>query len=447
MSRAPLWQAVHRYAGQGTARFHTPGHSGRAGDALPSAFAGILPCDQTEIPGLDSLYESDGVIREAEDLAAELFGAQATLFSAGGCTLCIQTMLALAARSGEAVAMDRRSHRTAVHACALLDLDPVWLYPGPDGRIAPQTVQELLTRRPDIRAVYLTSPDYYGRLCDIGAIAAVCRLKGIPLLVDNAHGSHLAFLSPSLHPLHLGATMTADSAHKTLPVLTGGAMLQIGTHAYVAHAKSKMALFGSTSPSYPIMASLDLARAWLQETGAAAFAALAQKSRRLEEVCRRAGIPTVDGLRDPTRLTLYTGAIGVSGLRAASYFRERGCQAEHADDGYAVFILTPFQTDAELDRLAAAVADLPEYLHTEPSAQIGTGSYTLPAAEGVLSVREALFAVTERLPVMDAVGRIAAQAACPCPPGVPVVVPGEKISSEGAQILFQAGILSIEVVK
>lgn len=447
MSRAPLWEAVRQYALEGAARFHTPGHSGRAGRALPSAFAGILPCDATEIPGLDSLYEADGPIALAEEAAARVFGAARTLFSAGGCTLAIQTMLALALQPGHAVAMDRRSHRSAIHACALLDVQPRWLLPGTDGQISPDAVEACLGKN-DCRAVYITSPDYYGRLCDIPGIAAVCRRYGVPLLVDNAHGSHLAFLAPSLHPLHLGASMTADSAHKTLPALTGGAFLQIGDPALGADAKHKMSLFGSTSPSYPVMASLDLCRAWLEEEGKAAFVQLSQRVQNLEAACRAAGLPAEEGLRDPVRLTLRTGALGLSGQDAAAYFRRKGCQCEHADGDRVVFILTPFHTPAELARLQAAALALPgEKDLPRAEGPIRPAFSAFPAAETHLSLREALFGPREEIDTAAAAGRTAGMSACPCPPGIPVVIPGEKISDEAVQILLQAGILRIKVVK
>lgn len=447
MSRAPLWEAVRSYALEGTARFHTPGHSGRAGSALPSAFAGMLPCDQTEIPGLDSLYEADGPIAQAEAAAAALYGASRTLFSAGGCTLAIQTMLSLALREGDPVAMDRRSHRSAIHACVLLDARPRWLYPGGDGRISPASVENLLRVQPDIRAVYITSPDYYGRLCDIPAIAAVCRRRQVPLLVDNAHGSHLAFLRPDLHPLRLGADMTADSAHKTLPALTGGAFLHIKNPAFAPAAKSAMSLFGSTSPSYPVMASLDLCRAWLKEEGLAAFAALAEKVGKLEALCGQAGLPLIDGPRDPVRLTLETGALGISGQAAEAYFRRQGCQAEHADGSHIVFILTPFHTQAELDRLAAAIARLPAESGEAAGGPIRPAFSSFPQAEQVLTLRQAVFRPFELLDVKQSLGRVAAETACPCPPGVPVVIPGEKITREARQILLSSGILYLKVVK
>ena len=451
MSRAPLWEAVRDYALEGTARFHTPGHSGRTGSALPSAFAGILPCDQTEIPGLDSLYEAGGPIAAAEAAAAALYGACRTLFSAGGCTLAIQTMLCLALGEGGAVAMDRRSHRSAVQACALLDARPCWLYPGGDGRISPASVEDLLRNQPDIRAVYITSPDYYGRLCDLPAIIAVCRKRRVPLLVDNAHGSHLAFLRPSLHPLALGADMTADSAHKTLPVLTGGAFLHIGNPAFAPGAKSAMSLFGSTSPAYPVMASLDLCRAWLQEEGEAAFAALYDRVKELEAVCEQAGLPVLDrdlnGLRDPLRLTLETGALGLSGQTAEAYFRRQGCQAEYADGSYIVFILTPFHTETELDRLADAIRRLPGQAKEPAAGPIRPAFSSFPQTERVLTLRQAVLRPAELLPTEQTLGRVAAETACPCPPGVPVILPGEKITQEALQVLLASGISSLKVVK
>ena len=267
-------------------------------------------------------------------------------------------------------------------------------------------------------------------------------------MVDNAHGSHLAFLSPSLHPLLLGADVTADSAHKTLPVLTGGAFLHCNRPAYIPAAKAKMALFGSTSPSYPVMASLDLCRAWLAEEGTAAFSALEQKTGELEKVCREAGVPCLDGPRDPVRLTLRTGELGVSGQAAEAYFRGKGCQAEHADAEHIVFILTPFHSGSELRRLAAAIRALPAEAGLSDGGGIVRPAFSaLPSAEAVLSVREAVFSPSETLPLADAAGRIAAETACPCPPGVPVVIPGEKIGKEALEILQKAGIIRIKVVK
>ena len=221
LSSTPLLEALLRHREKGRVSFHTPGHKGK--DSLLAPLLS-LELDLTELPDTGSLYDGGDAIEQSERRAASAFGAARTLYSAGGCTLCIQTMLLLGAGPGSRVLMARNSHRSAVNAAALLDLDPVWIWPE-QGRISPQQVDAMLKNDRDIRSVYITSPDYRGILCDIPALAAVCRKYSVHLLVDNAHGSHLGAFGR--HPLALGADMTADSAHKTLPVLTGGAMLHL----------------------------------------------------------------------------------------------------------------------------------------------------------------------------------------------------------------------------
>ena len=218
----PLLDALRRHAARGTASFHTPGHKGRLEPGCAAAF------DLTELPDTGSLYDGGDAIEASERLCAEAFGAGDSFYSAGGCTLCIQTMLLLACGgAGGRILMARNAHRSAVNTAVLLGLEPVWLWPefgdGLGCRLAVENLDEKLKTNNDIRAVYITSPDYTGRLADVAGMAALCHGRGIPLLVDNAHGSHLGAFG--LHPLMLGADMTADSWHKTLPVLTGGAVL------------------------------------------------------------------------------------------------------------------------------------------------------------------------------------------------------------------------------
>lgn len=449
---APLADALRGYAAKGRASFHTPGHKGRAG--LLGELAG-LEYDLTELPETGSLYDGGDVIEQAEKLAAPAFGAAGTLFSAGGCTLCIQTMLLLGAGAGSRVLFLRNAHRSAVHAAALLGLEPVWLWPGPDGRPVTAGIAETLNNDKNIHAVYITSPDYYGRLADIPAIAAVCRQAGVPLLVDNAHGSHLGAFG--LHPLALGAAMTADSAHKTLPVLTGGAMLHIGRRpdgapwAARAEAKAAMALFGSTSPAFPVLASLDLARDWWVRAGGEAYRLTAGEAAGLRRAAREAEIGVLDGPRqDPARLTLDTGSAGVDGRVAAEFFRAEGCEPEYADGRYVVFILTPFNTPAELGRLREAVHGLAvalrrgRFFGRRPKAAY---AWDGERPERACSPREALLAPCETVPAAEAAGRVAARTVCPCPPGVAAVVPGERIRQEMALRLEQAGFDQLVVLR
>ncbi|OCN01082.1 amino acid decarboxylase [Clostridium sp. W14A] len=425
---APLYSALKNHAALGRASFHTPGHKSSPA-ALPG---GLFQLDLTELPDTGSLYDGGGPIEQAEALASKLFGTARTCLSAGGCTLCVQAMFRLAAPNGGKVVCCRKVHRSAVGAMALLGIEPVWAMP--------EELVPAVGACEDAKAVYVTSPDYYGRLLDIPAISAACRKKGIPLLVDNAHGAHLMFTEPKLHPLLLGASMTADSAHKTLGVLTGGAWLQIGDSRFSAGAKDAMALFGSTSPSFPVLASLDLCRERL-ETHAGAFRLLQERARRVRRLALSRGIPSPSGSADPTRLTLQTAKIGLTGTRAAELFRAAGIEPEYADRSFVVFIATPFNTEEDFQRLERAVRSLPA---AEPLPEVPEMPPFSPAC---VPLREALLAESRTVPLERAVGGVAAQIACPCPPGIPAVMPGERVTKETAEFLCGYGFLEIKVLK
>ena len=432
----PLWDAMERYRKKEYVRGHTPGHSGHAAPLAP--LASMLSYDLTEAEGLDSFFEASGPIAEAEALASRLFGSAGTVFSAGGCTLAIQAMLALAAGPGQTVIFGRNAHRSAVNTAALLDLRPVWALPA-DGRITPAVLEPLLKAHPDTAAVFITSPDYYGRLSPIGALSVLCRRYGTPLLVDNAHGTHLRFCG-GLHPLEQGASMTADSAHKTLPALTGGAFLQVGDPAYLAAARGKMALFGSTSPSYPIMASLDLCRDWCEREGRIAFAGLAEKVGELRKLSQERGLPAEEGACDPVRLTLRASAAGYTGWELAKDLLENGVSCEFADQSRVVLILTPFHTAKELLRIE-------DWLRRfRPRPPLAQEKYAWGAVRQAMTPREALFAAGKRLAVEKAAGKVALEALCPCPPGIPVVLPGEILSADAAEALKNSGIFEIKVL-
>ena len=316
---------------------------------------------------------------------------------------------------------------------ALLDLHPVWAMP--------EELTTVIAQTPDAYAVYVTSPNYYGQVLDIPSISQACRQRGIPLLVDNAHGAHLMFTQPNLHPLTLGASMTACSAHKTLNVLTGGAWLNIAEPRFAEEAKAAMALFGSTSPNYSIMASLDLCRDWIMHNRDA-FLIIQEQVQKLRELALSRGISLPGGQLDPLRLTLDTTPIGLSGTQAAEFFRASGVEPEYADARYVVLICTPFNSTHDFTRLAAAIAALPAGI------PLRMPEHALPPLpETPVSLREALFAPTETVPLEKAAGRIAAEAACPCPPGMPVVMPGERIHEDAIKFLSGYGFFTIKVLK
>lgn len=432
MSDTPLFSGMLGHKNKDYSSFHTPGH--KCSGFLPRE---LQELDLTELPDTDALYEADGIIRQAEIKLAELFGAKLSLISSGGCTLAIQTMLKLASENGGKILFARNSHRSAVHTCALLGIKPLWVMPVSEnplftGRVRAEDVEAMFEKNADISACYITSPDYYGEIADIPAIAEVCHRHGALLLVDNAHGSHLAFMKNNLHPLRLGADMTACSLHKTLPVLTGGAVLNINTDIPLEKAKSAMSLFGSTSPSYPIMASIDLCRSYLHNGGAEDYRRLEERVGSLKRTASAQGLIQPDGLCDPVRLCINTSCAGIQGDGQISFFHSHNIEPEFCDGKNAVFIITPFNSERDLERLEKALCSI-HGIKTDISPSVTH----LP--EFAVTPREALFSKTESVPAELSVGRISADTACPCPPGVPVIMPGEIIDEAVALSLKKDG--------
>ena len=442
----PICDFVRAYAQSGALRLHMPGHKGVGP-------LGLEALDITEIPGADSLYEADGVIAESEANASTLFGAP-TLSSTEGSSLCIRAMLSLAQRHAAlqgrrpVIAAGRNAHKTFLSAAALLDLPVRWLMPGDAQSYlscalsADELDAQLSAMDEPPAAVYLTSPDYLGNTADIAALAAVCHRRGALLLVDNAHGAYLRFLEPSRHPIDLGADLCCDSAHKTLPVLTGGAYLHISPHApagLAAQAKDALALFGSTSPSYLILQSLDAANRALAEGYRDRLAAFLPHVQRTKDALRAMG-HTLCG-DEPLKLTLRTKPFGYRGTELAVLLGERGVVCEFADPDFLVMMLTPEIGERGLARMTQALAAVPRREAIQEAPPV------FCVAERVMGIREAMLAPAERVPVEESEGRVLSSASVGCPPAVPVLVCGERIDRHAIRCFSYYGIRTCMVVK
>ena len=223
-----LRQYLEKLHNSHRARFHMPGHKGR-GELPP--FDAACPYDITEIAGADSLFEASGILAKGEEATAQIYGSKATLWSAGGSTLCIQAMLGLTCREGDLILAVRNAHHAFAHAAILLGVRVRWLLPqrqeqgGLYGAVTAGEVEQALQEFPQAKGVWITTPDYLGGMADMKAIAEICHRRGVKLLVDNAHGAYLLYTHR--HPMQLGADLCCDSPHKTLPVLTGGAWLHL----------------------------------------------------------------------------------------------------------------------------------------------------------------------------------------------------------------------------
>lgn len=442
----PICDFVRDYAASGALRLHMPGHKGRGP-------LGMEALDITEIDGADSLYEAQGIIRRSEQNAGALFGCE-TFYSTEGSSLCIRAMLYLALLHGKKlgrrpiVAAGRNAHKAFLSAAALLDFKIEWIVPeGMDSYLkCPATAQEiesLISNQAETPVcVYLTSPDYLGNIADVRAIAKVCHRFGVLLLVDNAHGAYLRFLPESSHPMELGADMCCDSAHKTLPVLTGGAYLHISPNApqiCAAQAKNALALFGSTSPSYLILQSLDAANAYLAEDYRSKLQDFRVQTDALKKKLVEAGYVLCGD--EPLKLSIFAKARGLTGRELADALGQRGIVSEFADPDFCVLMLTPEIGLAGLASIEEALLGISAREPLMERAPVFRGK------ERALTVREALFCERESLPTQTCEGKILAAATVSCPPAVPIVVCGERIDGHAVECLRYYGVERCWVVK
>lgn len=442
----PISDFLNKYADEDFARFHMPGHKGRGG--LSEAY------DITEINGADSLFEASGIILESEENCRRLFNSGKTLYSTQGSTLCIQTMLTLACQNTSderpLVIAVRNAHKAFINACILLDVEVRWVYPKyhqgsiASGEYSASDIEKaILSSSKKPSAVFITSPDYLGRIADVKGISDICEKHGVKLLVDNAHGAYLHFLNESIHPLSLGADMCCDSAHKTLPVLTGGGYLHISQKTdknYYENAKNAMSLFSSTSPSYLILASLDLCNKYIFERLSKDLNRLVPKIELLKKELSERGFEVFES--EPLKLTLYTINNGVYGLELAKMLRQDRIECEYADETHIVFMFSPFNTDEEIEMLRSAL-----FRVKFKRARLVAPMLECESLTQRLSIREAGLSISETIPVSEAEGRICAKVVVACPPGIPICVSGEEITKKTVKILKRYSILSINVVK
>lgn len=441
----PVADFLENYAASQVSRLHMPGHKGQP-------FLGCEALDITEVAGADVLGQAQGILCESQQNATRLFGTGKTLFSAGGSSQCVRAMLALALtcrRDGALprILAARNVHKSYVYGAALLGLETQWLWPEGEQHslcacaITPESLDRALTASPaPVAGVYVTSPDYLGNFQDIAALAEVAHRHGTLLLVDNAHGAYLHFLPQPQHPMDLGADLCCDSAHKTLPVLTGGAYLHISAQAPQAlgqRADQAMALFASTSPSYLILGSLDLCNRYMEDTLPQALPEAVARMEALKEELARRGWSVLPS--DPLRLTVHAGACGISGEDLAQRLREHHVECEFADRDYLVLMATPQNPPRDFDRAA-------EGFGLPPHPKVPTPPLPLSRPQAALSPREAILAPQETIPLTQALGRISASPVVSCPPAVPITVSGEVLDEAAIALYRYYGYREVDVV-
>ncbi|MBQ7817030.1 MAG: aminotransferase class V-fold PLP-dependent enzyme, partial [Oscillospiraceae bacterium] len=425
----PICDFVQQYARNNALRMHMPGHKG-------VNLLGFEKLDITEFDGADNLYEPNGIIAQSEANATAIFGCD-TFYSTEGSSQCIRAMLYLVCMDAKAkgekplVAAGRNAHKTFLNAAALLDFDIVWLCGEKQNsylscNITAEYLEQFLNQTKPT-TVYITSPDYLGNVADIKAIAEVCHKYGALLVVDNAHGAYLKFLPQSLHPIDLGADLCCDSAHKTLPVVTGGAYLHVSQDAahLAKQAKNALAMFGSTSPSYIIMQSLDMANKYIAEGYCDSLCTFADKLVHIKHWLVQQGYTLVGS--EALKITLSTKPYGYKGTDFAQLLLDKNIVCEFYDPDFVVLMFTPQISEEQIEYLCKTLAQIPEKTPIDEKPP----RFSMP--QKALSVRSAAFAVSEEVSVKDAQGRVLAASSVGCPPAVPIVMCGEIIDSAAVE--------------
>lgn len=442
----PICDFVKNYIQKNPLRLHMPGHKSEV-------FLGMEKYDITEIDGADSLYEASGIIKESERNASLLFGCD-TFYSAEGSSQCIKAMVYLAGLYAQRVNRKRliyaarNVHKSFISAVSLSDFEVKWLYSDSDDsylscRISAEYLDNELRNADTLPvALYITSPDYLGTIQDIKAISAVCKKYGVLLLCDNAHGAYLKFLSPLMHPVDLGADMCCDSAHKTLPALTGAAYLHLGdeiSNQLSSYVKNALSLFGSTSPNYLILQSLDNLNKYLSEGYSEKLSLFA---KRITEVKNRLSDMGYTIFGDETlKLTLRTKPYGYKGYEIADNLKEKGIICEFYDDDFVVLMFTPEILESSLEKISEAL-----YSIKRKESVINKKIYNTNHIQKV-SIREAVMKPYEEIPLENAEGKVLSQLTVACPPAVLVVSPGEIITKEDIEIFKSIGTKALCVLK
>ena len=426
---APIFRAITSYAALNHASFHTPGHKSLI---FNGDFFSIYKYDATEIPCTDELYSPTGCIAQGESLATELFRSYHTFFSAGGASQCVKA--ALAEFAGKKVIFDRNIHFSAAAAAAFYGIDAVFVWGKCDEKTflpIPPTAEDFrraVEENPDAEAIFLTSPNYFGIAADCLSVRKLCDEKNLTFIADNSHGTHFFFCEKTKNTSYDAhfAHVVIDSAHKTLPVMTGGAFLHYNKEVSLSAVRRRMMAAGSTSPSFSILASLDYGRAVCASEGLKLYSDCCEKVEKLKKTLRNHGFLVADGENIAKWLSEKRGT------NAERFLEENKIYPEMSSSGFLVFIITPFNEISHLELLEKTL------LTFNPVEISENFNCKISIPQRKLSVREAFFADREDVLPLESAGRISAEMiAFHQPPCAPLAVPGEVISEELALLLHE----------
>ena len=442
---APLLDAYLAYFERKRSPFTVPGHKQNA-SRLDAGLGALVDSDVPLYGGLDEIKLTNKVLAQAEQLAADFWGADFARFSTGGSTHANQAVILALGKPGDKVAVSRTAHRSVLSALVLAGLEPLWLTPEIDSAtgiplgIAVSELERVLDGKPI--ALLLTEPGYLGTLSDIGSLVALAHAHSMPVVIDAAWGGHFGFHEGlPAHALQMGADALITSVHKALPGYSASALLLAQTKFLSAQRlEQSFETTHTTSPAGAPLASIDATRALLQTRGeellgellsnVAYFKEKVQSGFSLPIFLNASDFPA--GRFDPAKVILRANQLGASGVAIENALGEHGIRVEMADQDTVVFLATLADTRADFDEVADLLIEIARTLQSTPRPSATALSWSVVPTVGI-SMREAYFAPTEMVPAADAVGRVSADLIAPYPPGVAVIAPGEILTEHIVQ--------------
>ena len=463
--RAPIAEALEAYSSERVVPFDVPGHKHGRGNPELTAFLGerTMTLDVNSMKPLDNLCHPVSVIKEAEELAAEAFGAKAAFFMVGGTTSAVQAMVFTVAARGDKIIVPRNVHRSVINAMVLCGAVPVYVDPGAHEELGIalgmqlRDIEAAIRENPDAKAVFVNNPTYYGICSDLRGIVKLAHRNGMQVVVDEAHGTHLSFSDRlPVSAMEAGADMASVSMHKSGGSLTQSAFLLVGSAKSQdenrapsidpAYVRQIINLTQTTSGSYLFLSSLDLSRKRLALHGKELFDKVIDMAEYAREEINSIGgyyaigSELIDGNEiydfDKTKLVIHTLPVGLAGIEVYDLLRdEYDIQMEFGDFGNCLAYLSVGDRVREVERLVGALSEIRRLFGKDPIVSL-PNNYIAPVV--VLSPQEAFYADAEHIPFEKTVGRIAAESIMCYPPGIPVLAPGEKITEEVLEYLRYA---------
>lgn len=449
-TKAPLLDALEQYTHREMAHFDVPGHKKRNNPELLAAFGEkVLKMDANSTPELDMLGKPTGVIAEAERLLAQAYDADEAFFLVNGTTCGVQYMIFTACQPKDKIIIPRNVHKSAINALILSGAHPVFVAPEIDetygilNGVRFAAVKKAIDRNPDAKAVFLINPTYFGAVSDLKTIVDYAHAHHMAVLVDEAHGAHFPF-HPSFpcSAMQAGADLAAVSLHKTGGALTQSSALLMHTGLFSRdHVRASVNLFETTSASYLLMASLDIARRKLVTQGRSIFDGLLRAVRELKaEINAMPGLSVltadcIDGEGvcgyDETKVVVRVNDLGLTGFEAYEILRkEYQVQPELSETYVLLFIVSIGDDVSTLRRLAEALRDLSRRFYGKrPSFCVSMGG-VLQKPHAVITPREAFYSEKRTVWLRDAEDEICGESIMIYPPGIPLAIPGERLTRE-----------------